>query len=125
MVGAYADDIGGNIDQGSAYVFEKSGGTWYQTAKLTASDGVAYDSFGHSVSIDGYHVVVGASHYDDDDGPLPGSAYIFSYMYFPVYPPVYFWIQTAKLTASDGIARNAFGNSVSISRGHGGCWGAL
>jgi len=101
--------------QGSAYVFKKSGNIWYQTAKITASDGVANDSFGVSVAIDGHHVVVGASRDYVFDWRVPGSAYVFSYMYLPVYPPVYLWTQTAKLTESDGAMRNEFGGSVSIS----------
>ena len=48
MVGACGDDVGGNRDQGSAYVFARSGTTWSQQAKLTAADGAAGDQFGHS-----------------------------------------------------------------------------
>ena len=38
----------------------KSGGAWGQQAELTASDGVAGDLFGISVSLSGNTVVVGA-----------------------------------------------------------------
>ena len=47
VVGAASDDIGANLNQGSAYVFVKPAGGWAdmtQTAKLTASDGAANDS---------------------------------------------------------------------------------
>ena len=37
------DDVGANVDQGSAYVFVRSGTTWSQQAKLTAADGAAGD----------------------------------------------------------------------------------
>ncbi len=43
VVGAHRDDIDANIDQGSAYVFVRSGTTWSQQQKLTASDGTAND----------------------------------------------------------------------------------
>ncbi|UCC31512.1 MAG: FG-GAP repeat protein [Phycisphaerales bacterium] len=53
-----------------------NGTTWSQQAKLVASDGAEYDEFGHSVSILGDSVVVGAPH-DDDHGNVSGSAYVF------------------------------------------------
>ena len=107
VVGADDDVIGTNTDQGSAYVFVRSGDTWTQTAKLTASDGAADDSFGHSVAISGDTVVVGA----DGDDNNKGSAYVFE-------KPAAGWAnmtQTAKLTASDGEDYDHFGYSVAIS----------
>jgi hypothetical protein len=46
VVGANFDHIGTKADQGSAYVFQRSNGTWSQTLKLTATDGLANDQFG-------------------------------------------------------------------------------
>jgi hypothetical protein len=105
IVGAYQDDS----NKGSAYIFEKPVGGWTnmtETAKLTASDGLADDYFGNSVSIYGDYAIVGA--YQDDS--YKGSAYIFE-------KPVGGWTnmtETAKLTASDGEANDCFGISVSI-----------
>ena len=80
VIGAYYDDIGANGDQGSAYIFVRSGTSWTQQAKLVASDGAASDQFGWSVSIsaDGAYAVIGA--YGDDTGANngQGSAYIFA-----------------------------------------------
>ena len=45
--------------------------------KLTAADAAAGDRFGHSVSISGDTIVVGA-HRDDDAGSDSGSAYVFT-----------------------------------------------
>ena len=43
---------------GAAYVFVRSGGTWSQESKLTASDGMNGDRFGHSVGlVDGVALV--------------------------------------------------------------------
>ena len=39
VVGAYNDDVGFDADQGSAYVFYRTGTNWNQQAQLTASDG--------------------------------------------------------------------------------------
>ncbi len=71
IFGAFADGV-----TGSAYVFEKTGGVWTQTAKLLASDGAADDSFGWSVSLSGAAAIVGALG-DDDRGMDSGSAYVF------------------------------------------------
>jgi FG-GAP repeat protein/glucodextranase-like protein len=106
VVGAYGDDDGG-IDSGAVYIFKLEDATWIQQAKLTANDAVAYDYFGHSVSISSDYVVVGA--YGDDDGGVDsGSAYIFKREGTT-------WTQQAKLTANDAVAYDYFGHSVSIS----------
>ncbi len=106
IIGAYGEDING-ANSGSAYVFERSGSSWSQAAKLTASDSAAGDSFGNSVSISGDYAIVGAIG-DDDNGNHTGSAYVFERSGSS-------WIQTAKITASDGAAEDFFGGSVSIS----------
>src|SRR6185436_11257806 len=52
LIGTSAsDDV--PFNSGSAYVFVRSGTTWTQQAKLTASDAAAGDLFGTSVSLDG------------------------------------------------------------------------
>jgi hypothetical protein len=71
VVGALLGTTTTGTDSGSAYVFSRDHGgddTWGQVAKLTASDGAGYDSFGSSVSISGDTVVVGALYRDDDNG---------------------------------------------------------
>jgi len=75
IVGASRDNDYGD-DSGSAYIFERSGGSWNQVAKLTASDGTTHDYFGRIVSISGDYVIVGA-YQDDDNGADSGSAYIY------------------------------------------------
>jgi hypothetical protein len=108
MVGAHADEIGLNHNQGSAYIFVRSGSSWTQQAKLTATDGAAYDSFGFSVAISGDYAMVGAYAGDIDANNNQGSAYIFVRSGSS-------WTQQAKLTATDGAAHDSFGNSVAIS----------
>ena len=77
VVGAWLDDVNGITDSGSAYVFTRTGTTWTEQAKLTASDGAANDQFGRSVAIAGDTIVVGALE-DDDNGTDSGSAYVFT-----------------------------------------------
>lgn len=105
IVGAAYDTVGGNDRQGSAYVFVRSGTTWTQQAKLTATDGAAGDQFGVSVSIDGDYALVGAWFGEVDNR---GYAYVFVRNGTS-------WTQQAKLTASDAAAGDTFGTAVSIS----------
>lgn len=107
VVGAPFDDTGAGTDAGSAYVFVRSGTSWSQQAKLTASDAAAGDAFGISVSISGDTVVAGAFN-DDDGGTNSGSAYVFTRSGTS-------WSQQQKLTASDAAAGDQFGFSVSNS----------
>ncbi|MFH1155613.1 MAG: FG-GAP repeat protein [Pseudomonadota bacterium] len=106
IVSAWGDDDNG-LNSGSVYIFQRSGDTWTQQAKLMASDGAAGDSFGVSVSVSGDTAIVGA-HYDDDAGTNSGSAYVFK-------RSGTIWTQQAKLTASDAAAFDYFGFSVSVS----------
>ena len=50
LIGSRFDDDNGD-DSGSAYVFTRSGITWSQQAKLTASDGAADDAIGRSETL--------------------------------------------------------------------------
>lgn len=102
IVGAYLDDDTG-VDSGSAYLFDVATGD--PIAKLVPDDAAAADRFGYSVDISGNVAVVG-SYFDDDDGPLSGSAYLFDAVT---------GAQLAKLTASDAAGGDFFGASVGIS----------
>ena len=77
IIGAYGDDVDGNANQGSAYVFQRSGTSWTQQAKLTAFDGVGGDIFGNSISISGDYAIIGANGDDVDGNTNQGSAYVF------------------------------------------------
>jgi len=107
IIGAYSDDDKG-ADSGSAYIFKRSGTSWAQEAKVTASDGANDDWFGLGVSISGDYVVIGA-YKNDDLGSDSGSAYIFKRSGTT-------WTQEAKLLASDGAMDDRFGYYVAIDR---------
>ena len=106
VIGAVQDDDNGS-NSGSAYVYTRSGTTWSQQAKLTASDGAADDWFGTSVAVDGDTAVVGA-YWDDDNGSKSGSAYVYTRSGTT-------WSQQNKLTASDGAADDRFGGRVAVN----------
>jgi hypothetical protein len=112
VIGAYSGN-GAASDTGAAYVFEQNEGgadNWGQTAKLTATGGIADDRFGYSVAVDGSIIVVGAPR-QDDNGSDAGSVYIFARNAGGADN----WGQVAQLTASDGGDEDWFGESVAAS----------
>jgi hypothetical protein len=104
LVGAPDDAVAGNY-AGSVYVFRKTGSSWAEEAKLTASDGAALHAFGNSLAIDGDLAVIGA--------PAPlldteaGEAYVFRYNGST-------WVEEAKLGQIAVGSRDWFGSSVAI-----------
>ena len=107
VVGAWNDDHAGGESAGSAYVFTRSGTTWSEQQKLTASDPAAGEWFGISVALSGDTVVVGASQ-DHGSAPFAGAAYVFVRSGTS-------WTEQQKLTASDAAAGDGFGISVALS----------
>ena len=106
IVGSPRDDDQG-LDSGAAYIFERQGIVWNQTAKLTASDGpaVAMRGFGVDVALDGNVAVVGPR-VDDTLGQEAGAAYVYEFDGTS-------WAET-KLFASDGRAFDFFGRQVDV-----------
>ncbi len=90
---------------GEAYVYVRSGTTWSQQAKLTASDGAANDRFGNSVALEGDTALIGTWAVTN-----VGKAYVFVRSGTT-------WSQQAKLTASDGTTSDHFGNPVALLGG--------
>ena len=75
---------GTDVYKGAVYLFEKSGGSWSQTMKISDNDGgngefdiplIAYDNLGASVALsaDGTVLSVGAS----GDNSTKGAVYLF------------------------------------------------
>jgi hypothetical protein len=60
LVGAFGDNVGLNLGQGSAYVYRRSNGAWSEEQKLVAATGTAQDLFGKSVALVGDNAFVGA-----------------------------------------------------------------
>ncbi len=92
---------------GSAYVFERDGAQWNEMPALQASDGAPADQFGRSVSLFGGTLVVGAP----ADATRPGAVYVFESL---AGGP---WLETSKITASNGYVANAFGWATSLAGG--------
>src|SRR5262249_11922680 len=85
------------------YIFVRSGSTWYQWAKLTASDAPGGE-FGNSVALGRDTALVGA--FGRNFGT--GAAYVFGRSGTT-------WTQQAELTASDAASGDVFGHSVALS----------
>ena len=100
-VGAPLADVGGNVDQGRAYIFAASSATsWTQAAVLAAPDGAAGAQYGFSIAVDSAAsvVAVGAPSADGSRGAI--------YAYFQNSP--------TKLTAADGGGGDGLGFSVAV-----------
>ncbi len=112
IVGANSNDGAGH-DSGAAYVFTKSGTTWTEQAKLTASDAAAGDFFGYSVSISGDMAIVGAPSYEVPRTGLQTVSFSGAYVF--TRDTADNWMESAKLFPSDFIEGDFFGTSVSVS----------
>lgn len=110
-VGVPRDDFDEDTDQGSVYVFVRSGTAWTLQQKLIANDDAYGDEFGVAVALSGDVLVVGA-HQDDSSNnvnPNQGSAYVFT-------RTGTVWTQQQKLLANDGTIEDRFGTAVALSR---------
>ncbi|MCP4378446.1 MAG: hypothetical protein GY794_20015, partial [bacterium] len=94
LLGSQGDDVSGNSNSGSAYIFRKGESTWSQEAKITASDIAANRAFGNWVSLSGNTAVV-AQYY----GSAGACAYVFKGTYSG---SSWSWTEQSKITAGDG-----------------------
>lgn len=106
LVGALAYE-GADEDSGVAFVFERSGDSWVEVARLAASDGQPLDFFAGAVALAGDVAVVGSSR---DDGPELnnfGAAYVFERTDTG-------WVERQKLRPEEINAGGIFGSVVVI-----------
>jgi hypothetical protein len=105
LIGARYDDGPGG-DSGAAYIFDRVGGTWTQTAKLVGSDVASSDGINLSVALSGDRAMLGVPYAGAGLGP--GAAYIFE-------RGAGGWAQTQKLTANGGVPGDFFGVAVALT----------
>ena len=109
VVGANGSDHQGDVDVGTAYIFERTDKEWqsleplFSVAQVWASDGAAGDRFGYSIAIRDDTVVVGAIG-DDDLGSDSGSAYIIT-LREPNGQPTFSEGSETERTISEGATR--------------------
>lgn len=109
-VGAANDSNSSVANNGSVYIFTRSGSAWTQQARVNASDVEELASFGESVALnsDGNTLAVGSPY---DNGAMDadmGSAYIFTRSGST-------WTQQAKVVATGGAMDDRLGDSVALS----------
>jgi len=103
VVGSYRSDSSAP-KSGAAYVFEKVGGIWTETAKLVANDDAG--ELGRGVALDGGRILLGAR-MDSTNGSGAGAGYVFEQVGGA-------WVQTAKLVPSKARADDWVGECVAI-----------
>ena len=106
VVGQRENGTLGN-NAGAAYVYEKVGGVWTETAKLLASDGDKNALFGDTVEIEDDTIVVGSYKADAGGANGPGAVYVFQDLGGT-------WTEVQKLSAGD-LAGGGFGRSVDVA----------
>ena len=109
LIGAHWDrEIG--TEAGAAYIFklDRPRQAWVESQKLLASDGAAWNDFGHALAMDGELAAIAAHAHLHEGAPGGGSVYIFRH-------EASSWIEEQELFASDGELLDGFAVSVSIS----------
>ncbi len=113
VVGAYVDD-GVVVNQGSAYVFTRTDGTWSQTAHLLPIVQQNGAGFGGAVSVEGTTILVGAYNETVTVGGTPhtnqGAAYVYTLDEDT-------WALAAILRDPSGRAYDHFGTAVAVVDG--------
>ena len=109
IVGAPGKDNDGLFDTGASYVLvREDDGNWMEQTKLLASDAETADGFGFSVGVDGDTAAIGARFGDSSTFGNTGAVYIFARDHNGD------WYEQDKLTASDAISGDQFGQSVKV-----------
>jgi hypothetical protein len=111
---------GRNVDEGSVYIFLRTGTSWSEEDNLTASNAGANDQFGASVALsnDGNRLAVGTPFEDSDTTGInnatnesasnSGAAYVFVRSGIS-------WSEEAYVKASNTGTDDNFGTSVALS----------
>lgn len=104
------NDDGNNNSLSTAYVFTRNTqGVWVEQQKLTSSDKPEQIGSPISVSVDGDTIIMGVALSNGGNGPISGTAYIFTRNTQGV------WAEQQKLIASDGAVGDTFGWSVDVN----------
>ena len=110
IVGARYESTGSFSANGAAYIFTRSGTTWTQQQKLSASDSASNFNFADSVDIsdDGNTIIAGATGGSSSGTSNTGAAYVFTRSGTT-------WTQQQKLNASNAGSADRFGHVVAIA----------
>ncbi|MGK3992648.1 FG-GAP repeat protein [Sorangium sp. So ce1024] len=108
VIGAYLDDDLGT-NSGSAYVFTRVDGEWFEPVKLVpSSTGAAADYFGYSVAVSDDTALIGA-YQADVRGANSGAVHVFTRS-----DSFWTWSEQPRLVPLDAEAGDSFGVSVAL-----------
>lgn len=118
IIGSPVYDTNGNQNQGSAYIFVKSGTYWVVARQLVSSDGASNDYFGSTVAISGDVAIVGAPSHDINGISNKGKAYVYvkpidGWLTLFDSPPI--MQEVTQLIANGGAGNDHFGGAVAVS----------
>ncbi len=92
---------------GASYVFERTGSSWTEKKRITASDAAAGDFFGAPIALNGAgDVVVAATDKSIDSKVAVGRVYVFSGSA---------WTNEAQIDSASPDDNNDFGNSLAVA----------
>lgn len=109
VVGAYRDDVGTFVDQGSAHVFRRGSNGWAFVTTLLAPDGIGGDGFGKDVRICDKRIYVGASNRSEGGNSKQGVVYRWDSVGGT-------WTYADKFTMpAPGLSNALFGDHLGVS----------
>jgi FG-GAP repeat len=96
------------LNDGGAYVFERSGGLWSEQVKLRANDQTALDGFGAAIALEADAIVVSAPRAEIAAASSAGAIYVYAKVGG-------LWQQQTKLVANDPSASALLGQALALS----------
>jgi hypothetical protein len=109
LIGAPRKPVSGDLPQGAAYVFTRSGTTWSLQTRLVDEAGAAGEGFGDAVGLSGDTAAVGAGSADTGyPRAKSGAVFVYTRSWST-------WSQPQKLYASDISAADLFGTALAMS----------
>lgn len=108
LAGAPLRNVGADTDEGSAFVFVRSGATWTVQTELVTVGAAAADHVGRAVTLAGDVALLGAP--DTDVGNYAGQGAIRGFLRSGST-----WSQEAPLVAGEGLSQGSLGVSVALS----------
>jgi hypothetical protein len=101
------NDVGGQNDRGTVYVFKRTGQSWAQTWAINPVSGLSNDHIGKSIAIDSNVVVIGAPGDYNNNMNRCGAVYIYT-------RTGNLWSQTQLITTTTPQSNLEFGTSVAL-----------
>lgn len=121
VIGAWGQTVGGRLEAGAAYVFDRTGAAWSQVAVDTAQSAADGDTLGWSVAAAGDTVVAGAPGRGVGGRPVCGAAFVHKLLPAPslsiaASPAA---VKTGRAVLLSGTVANAVSGPVKIWRRQG------